>query len=127
MFLPPPVPVWLMPCQTRIKPHTRCYLVLQWVPFLSIPLCQAAVLWALLPVVEAFGNGVMSSIMTAPPRRCPGAASSPESRTAGLCGFQGMKKNSTGKGSFPLLAISAQGCSSPTRLDMPGCSSLQCV
>lgn len=85
------------------------------------------VLWAVSPVAEAFGNGVTSSITTAPPRRCPGAASSPESRTAGPCGLQGMKKNSTGQGSFFLLAISAQGYSSPTRLDMPACPSLQCL
>lgn len=91
------------------------------------PPLPAAVLWALSPVAEAFRNGVISSVTTAPPRRCPGAASSPESRTAGLCGFQGMKKNSTGQGSFFLLAISAQGCSSPTRLDVPACLGLHCV
>lgn len=109
MFLPPSVPVWLMPCQTQIKPLTGCWLQcssqVSTIP--EHPPLPAVVLWALSPVVEAFGNGVTSSIKTAPPQRCPGAASSPESRTAGLCGFQGMKKNSTGQGSFFLLAISA--------------------
>lgn len=103
----------------------------QWVSTISEhPPLPAAVLWVPSPVAEAFGNNVMSSITVAPPWRCPGAASSPESRAAGLCGFQGMKKNFTGQGSFFFPVDLCPGLSLSVRLDalvaseQPGSASL---
>lgn len=103
----------------------------QWVSTISEhPPLPAAALWVLSPVAEAFGNNVMSSITVAPPWRCPGAASSPESRAAGLCGFQGMKKNFTRQGSFFFPVDLCPGLSLSVRLDalvaleQPGSASL---
>lgn len=48
------------------------------------------------------------------------AASSPETRTAGRCGFQGMKKNSTGQGSFFLPVNLCPGLSLSREFGHPG-------